>query len=131
MGGESLLAGVDFSPSSAAAVATAMRLADLLAARVEILHDSERGAAGAALPEAAGHYRAVTADSRHSFHVREGLPWLELLRRAEELRPLALVVGSHGRSGLNPLALGSTASKLVLVSPCPVMVVTARGGTVP
>jgi nucleotide-binding universal stress UspA family protein len=57
--------------------------------------------------------------------VRRGLPWVELARHAREVSAATVVVGSHGASGVQRLELGSTASRLVTSSPCPVLVVAA------
>jgi nucleotide-binding universal stress UspA family protein len=39
-----------------------------------------------------------------------------------------IVVGTHGRSGLTRLLMGSTAESLLRYSPCQVLVVKRRGG---
>ena len=57
---------------------------------------------------------------------RSGVPWVEVARRARESGAVLVVVGSHGGSGFQPLALGSTAVKLALQAPCPVVVVGPR-----
>jgi nucleotide-binding universal stress UspA family protein len=55
--------------------------------------------------------------------VREGDdPASDIIALAEELGAEAIVVGSHGHGGFQGL-LGSTGSKLVRRSPCPVLVV--------
>jgi nucleotide-binding universal stress UspA family protein len=47
------------------------------------------------------------------------------VRYAHEIMPAMIVVGSHGTSGFQPLSLGSTAARLAVLSPFPVLVVTA------
>jgi nucleotide-binding universal stress UspA family protein len=47
----------------------------------------------------------------------------EILRQARELSADLLVIGSHGRSVLGRMLLGSVAEKVIRLSPCPVMVV--------
>jgi nucleotide-binding universal stress UspA family protein len=47
----------------------------------------------------------------------------EILRHAREGGFDLLVVGSHGRTGLKHLVLGSVAEELVRAAPCPVLVV--------
>jgi len=42
-----------------------------------------------------------------------------------------IVVGSHGRSGMKKFLLGSVASHVVTLAPCPVLVVNAPNWTVP
>lgn len=47
----------------------------------------------------------------------------EILRAANELRSDLIVVGTHGRTGLSHLWLGSVAEKLVRLAPVPVLTV--------
>jgi nucleotide-binding universal stress UspA family protein len=49
----------------------------------------------------------------------------ELIARAARKADL-LVIGTHGRSGLAKLFLGSVASRLVALAPCPVLTVRGR-----
>jgi nucleotide-binding universal stress UspA family protein len=55
--------------------------------------------------------------------VVEGPPVAAVLHAVEELNPELLVVGTHGRTGLQRLALGSVAERLVSHAPCSVLVV--------
>jgi universal stress protein A len=55
-----------------------------------------------------------------------GDPAPELLRWIDERRPDVLVTGSHGRTGLARLMLGSVAERLVRHASCPVLVVRAQ-----
>ena len=50
----------------------------------------------------------------------------EILAAAHTLMSDLLVIGSHGRSGVERLLLGSVTEKVVRKSPCPVMVVPPR-----
>jgi nucleotide-binding universal stress UspA family protein len=52
-----------------------------------------------------------------------GDPANEIVAYAEETDVDHIVVGSHGRSGLSRVLLGSTAEKVVRRSPVPVTVV--------
>jgi nucleotide-binding universal stress UspA family protein len=47
----------------------------------------------------------------------------QILRRARELPADLLVLGSHGRSGLNRLLLGSVTERVMRKAPCPTLVV--------
>ncbi len=58
-----------------------------------------------------------------------GSPASIILAAAEEWKPDLLVVGSHGRTGLMKLLLGSVSQKVLHHSPCAVRV--ARGRAVP
>ena len=57
--------------------------------------------------------------------VRIGSPAAEIIAAARDLRADLVCVGTHGRTGLAHLFLGSTAEKVVRESPCPVL--TVRG----
>ena len=46
-----------------------------------------------------------------------------LIRAVEEQQPDLLVVGTHGRTGISRLLLGSVAEKLVRLADCSVLVV--------
>lgn len=52
----------------------------------------------------------------------------ELLRHAREERCDVMVVGTHGRTGLPRLVLGSVAERVARQAPCPVLVVHDREG---
>jgi nucleotide-binding universal stress UspA family protein len=54
----------------------------------------------------------------------EGVPH-EMIARAARKADL-LVIGTHGRSGLAKLFVGSVASRLVTMAPCPVLTVRGR-----
>ena len=53
--------------------------------------------------------------------VTVGTPFLEIIRRAKEREIDLIVVGTHGRSGLKQLLIGSVAEKVVRKAPCPVL----------
>jgi nucleotide-binding universal stress UspA family protein len=55
--------------------------------------------------------------------VTSGVPYLEIIRVAEELRADMIVMGTHGRSGLVHLMIGSVAERVVRKAPCAVLTV--------
>jgi nucleotide-binding universal stress UspA family protein len=55
--------------------------------------------------------------------VEKGIPFRELLRITEEEQPSVIVVGSHGKSNLEEMLLGSVSEKIVRKAKYPVMVV--------
>jgi nucleotide-binding universal stress UspA family protein len=57
------------------------------------------------------------------FDVRLGDPGQVISDRAEELNADLVVVGSHGRTGLTRLVLGSVAERVTRLAHCPVLVV--------
>jgi nucleotide-binding universal stress UspA family protein len=60
-----------------------------------------------------------------SKRTRKGLPDLEVAELAKELDADLVVVGTHGRSGLAHVLLGSIAERVIRVAPCPVVTVPA------
>lgn len=61
-----------------------------------------------------------------AIEVRIGYAGAQLLAAAEHDHSDLVVAGSHGRTGITRLLLGSVAEKLVRESPCPVLVAHAR-----
>ena len=56
----------------------------------------------------------------------EGVAFDRILRAAKAQRADVVVMGTHGRTGLARLFLGSVAERVVTLSPCPVMTVRGR-----
>lgn len=54
---------------------------------------------------------------------RQGPPFLEIVRYAQEAEIDLIVLGTHGRTGLAHILLGSVAEKVVRKAPCPVLTV--------
>lgn len=50
-----------------------------------------------------------------------GIPYDEIIKKAEEENADLIVMGTHGRTGLDHVLFGSTAEKVVRKSPVPVM----------
>ena len=69
--------------------------------------------------------RARKARVRVRGVIVEGSAHERIVRAAKRLRIDLIVMGTHGRSGLARLFVGSVASRVVSASPCPVM--TVRG----
>jgi nucleotide-binding universal stress UspA family protein len=55
----------------------------------------------------------------------EGNPAAEILSAAREGNCDLIVMGTHGRTGLNRLLMGSVAEEVVRKAPCPVLTVRA------
>lgn len=56
-------------------------------------------------------------------YVLPGLPYEEVIKKAQEEHADLIIVGTHGRTGLDHILFGSTAEKIVRKSPIPVMTV--------
>lgn len=55
--------------------------------------------------------------------IREGVPFREVCDYAKKESIDLVIVGTHGRSGLTHLLLGSVAERVVRSAPCPVLTV--------
>jgi len=59
--------------------------------------------------------------------VRRGVPFVEIVGTAKERKADLIVIGTHGRTGIDHMLFGSTAEKVVRKSPCPVLTVRTMG----
>jgi nucleotide-binding universal stress UspA family protein len=73
-----------------------------------------------------GAARRVTAGAAPWEFVRAGDPVREILAAAREWRADLLVLGTHARSGLARVFIGSTAEGVLRHSTCPVLIVPDR-----
>jgi nucleotide-binding universal stress UspA family protein len=69
--------------------------------------------------------QAKKAGARASGALLEGIAHEQIIRFARAKRVDVVVMGTHGRSGLAKLFLGSVAGRVVAAAPCPVL--TVRG----
>lgn len=136
-----ILLAVDFSDGSQAAAEKAAQLAELFDARLSLVHVVEFLGLGfnpefpildgleleKRLIESAGQrLRELAQKLGHAdagIQVEVGSPKHEICRVAEEDRVDLIVVGSHGRHGLQ-LLLGSTANGVLHLAPCDVLAVS-------
>lgn len=70
--------------------------------------------------------RARKAGVRARSLLLEGVAYDRITRAAKTQRADLVVMGTHGRTGLARLFLGSVAERVVTFSPCPVMTVRGR-----
>lgn len=59
--------------------------------------------------------------------VRVGAAFMEIIEYAREKEIDLIVIGTHGRSGLMHVLMGSVAERIVRKSPCPVLTVKPEG----
>jgi nucleotide-binding universal stress UspA family protein len=120
-----VVAGVDASASSRAALLLAADLAAALGTGLVAVHARPAGAAGppgeAVLDEEVAAVTAVHPGLEVGRELADDTPLRPLLRRAESAR--LLVVGQRGRAVVPTMRqLGSTSRALVEFAPCPVVV---------
>jgi nucleotide-binding universal stress UspA family protein len=65
-------------------------------------------------------------DVHYFVHVRLGSPAEEILRLCQEVGAHIVLVGSHGRTGLSRVFMGSVSEKVAREAKCPVLVVRSR-----
>jgi nucleotide-binding universal stress UspA family protein len=63
------------------------------------------------------------------FRVFKGIPYEEIIKFADENDMDIIVIGTHGRKGLDRLFFGSTAEKVVKNAHCPVLTVRTKEAT--
>ena len=95
--------------------------------RVQRVYDAQRKWAEAAL-------EARTADLqghgiKGSWRATAGVPFEEIVNIAAEERADMIVIGTHGRTGLNRVLLGSVAERVIRLAPCPVLTVRQPEGS--
>ena len=124
-----ILVGTDFSDGSALAVAEARKLSRTLGVALVVAHvaESTPGAQRGITPGSQDGWLREVQVEPDTLVRRSGVPSVELARLAAELDADMIVLGTHGASGYQPVALGATASRLALLSACPVVLVGPRG----
>jgi len=75
------------------------------------------------LAEMAGAIEGVEVRIR----VATGAPSREIVREAREWKADLIVIGTHGRTGLRHVFLGSVAENVVRLAPCPVTTMRLEG----
>jgi general secretion pathway protein E len=130
-----ILVPCDFSQFSEAAISRACELAMKLDAGLHLLHVvTEPGLMRTAEPEVdrLRHVRErlnqqlqphVVVQLCVEQAVVTGVPYREICRYAEEHEIDLIVMGTHGRTGLAYVAIGSVAERVLRSAPCPVLIV--------
>jgi nucleotide-binding universal stress UspA family protein len=142
-----ILAAVDLSPHSEAAIAHAKEIAALFHAELQLLHvlsrpqlrsydptaipsfqlDVPRLVKEAEKELATAYERCGGPSGPVSIHVGEGLAVEEILRFARANQSDLVILASHGLTGLSHLLLGSVAERVVRLSSTPVLALKSFG----
>jgi universal stress protein A len=145
-----ILLATDFSAYSKEAQEFAVHLAKKLGGELYLLHVFEPtyfspgGVLLSVLPEDVHQYvkqvkeeeskrlNALADEIRHKIPkvqpiFKIGLPFLEIIKMAEEIPADLTVLGTHGRTGMAHVLLGSVAERVVRKSSCPVLTVKPKG----
>jgi nucleotide-binding universal stress UspA family protein len=96
----------------------------LSTAQIQSVYDAQRKWAEETLEARAADlsHRGIKASCR----LQAGVPFEVIVKIAEEERADMIVMGTHGRSGLNRVLLGSVAERVIRLAPCPVLTVRAK-----
>ncbi len=139
-----ILVPVDFSENSRIALDWAMAFADKLDANLILFHAFEmpevmkapvqrhgllnKDMIGRANEEVVKELQAF-ADKYDEDRITvapeigEGKPFVEIIKAAKNYHADLIVMGTHGRTGLQSMLIGSVAEKVVRKAPCPVLTV--------
>lgn len=118
----SVLVGIDFSEGAANAYREGLWLARRAGLGLQVLHVTDKDVRWAPGPEETDWLGKTEIDPTLVL-VRQGLPWVEIVRHAIEVRTSVIVLGSHGATGFQAMTLGSTANRVAVRAPCPVLFV--------
>ena len=135
----------DFSPGAAAALVRALETAKREGAELIFMHviepvlglsdetDAARWMRMRAAAQAAARKRfarvlarAKKARVRASAVLLEGWPAGQITQTAKARGAGLIVMGTHGRTGLSKLLVGSVAQQVIATAPCPVLTVRVK-----
>ncbi|MGD0672466.1 MAG: universal stress protein [Candidatus Binatus sp.] len=143
-----IVAATDFSEDSTLALTFAQELAAKFSAEIVLVHvdqplapvmmtpelgpamdvgamgriaEEQRMLAQKELDKIAGKLRE--AGLKVKVQLKVGSPFMEILRAAQSENADLIVLGTHGRTGLAHVLMGSVAERVVQKSPCPVLTI--------
>ncbi|HEU5361060.1 MAG TPA: universal stress protein [Candidatus Deferrimicrobiaceae bacterium] len=142
-----ILLPTDFSECSAEAAAVTRLLADRFGSRVVVLHVLDEPATldpmfrgDIPLEMLRSRMEQFSRENLEEFLARHfsgfenfdtllatGIPYREIIGKAREVGADLIVIGTHGRTGVEKVIFGSTAEKVVRMAPCPVLSVRQGG----
>jgi nucleotide-binding universal stress UspA family protein len=133
----SIVVSLDFTEADGPAFDQAARIAQHVPqSELHLVHVFHEEPSAERSRELVGHLRlyvnekAAIANSLRGItvgiHLRAGKPVREIVQLATEVHADLIVVGSHKGPHLKHWAVGSTAEKLILGAPCPVLVASPR-----
>ena len=133
-----VLVPTDFSETSDAALHYATEMALTLGARLYLMYVPGKTGEHFEANYPLGQFETATRERLSSFLTKEqlerlhpeyalrvGAPAEEIVRYAELCDIDLIIMGTHGRSGIAHVLLGSVAEQVVRVAPCPVLLVRA------
>ena len=144
---KTILLPTDFSECSAEAARVSRFLAERFGARIILLHVLDEPAAldpmfrgDIPLEMLRSRMEQFAQESMDAFIAAHfsgfenfdtilaaGIPYREIIKKAREISAGLIVIGTHGRTGVEHVIFGSTAEKVVRMAPCPVLSVRPGG----
>jgi len=91
---------------------------------VQQVYDAQRKWAEETLEARAAEMRGTGVATR--WEIAGGVPFQEIVKAAEREKADLIVMGTHGRHGLERLLLGSVATRVVRTASCPVLTVREK-----
>lgn len=122
----------DFSSYSNQAYFHAVGLAETYGAKLTVVYVHTPGSPGekAHWQEQLEQVRPANPKIPVSHVLLEGDPASEIARYAADAGIDVIVIGTHGRTGVDRLVMGSVAEKVMREAPCSVLVVKLPRGTI-
>lgn len=138
-----ILVGTDFSSCSDRAVDYAAHIAEQFRAEILLVHaiesftysvtdsltvmDHEKALSLTASALLENLLKSLNnRDLSVKSYLTHGTPYREIVKKAEEDAIDLIVLGTHGRSGVEHFLLGSVAEKVVRTAPCPVLTIPSN-----
>lgn len=139
---KAILVPTDFSERSDTALRYATEMALTLGARLYLMHVTGKLGEHFEANFPVGQFETAARERLNSFlsaeqiellrpeyALRVGTPAAEILRYADSRDADMIIMGTHGRSGLAHVLMGSVAEQVVRSAPCPVLLI--RTATAP
>jgi nucleotide-binding universal stress UspA family protein len=139
-----ILCATDFSPASTRVYQYAVDLASRLQAEIMLIHayqipaytlpdgvvevpvEVETGIRDRLTKQLSDFASSIdTKGVRIEAKLFDGVPYVEITRAARDLNADLVIIGTHGRTGLAHLLLGSVAERVVRTSEVPVLTIRA------
>lgn len=133
---KNILVATDFGPAADAALGYARALAKVFGARLHLLHVAENDFLRPSVSDPHDRHAAaarcldecLTAEDRSELAADAVLrisdnPADEITDYAKDASIGLIVMGTHGRTGVSHLLMGSVAERVVRLAPCPVLTV--------
>jgi nucleotide-binding universal stress UspA family protein len=141
MTAQRFLVPTDFSPCADQALTEAIDLAHAVGAHITLLHVMQLMplTVGEVPPEYFNDYlEAIETEAERQLQaslnriyqaglqadsvIAQGIPFQTIIDMAGEKKADLIILGTHGRTGLPHVLIGSVAEKVVRLAPCPVLV---------